>query len=96
MLIGYIDWPLSRGLSAVAISEGNLLEKSKIYTYKHKPSDVATSKRVEVAIYVLTEVHHGQRDDNLYLDSALRTKNFTHCPQFSNIAHNVPKVIVYV
>ena len=30
-----------------------------------------------------------QRDDNSYLESALRAKNFTR-PQFSNIAHNVP------
>ena len=32
-----------------------------------------------------------QRDDNLYLESALRTKKFTNRPQFSIIAHNFPK-----
>ena len=33
--------------SAVAISEGNLVEKATFGTNKHKPLDIATSKRVD-------------------------------------------------
>ena len=33
--------------SAVAISEGNLVEKVTFSTSNHKPLDIATSKRVD-------------------------------------------------
>ena len=39
---------------------------------------------------------NNQRDDNLYLESALRTKKITPCPQFSNMPTIFQNVIMTV